>query len=40
LSLSIASGLISYIIFCLILRVREIQELWRWVIKKGLTPKD
>ena len=39
LSLSIASGLISYIIFCFILRVREIQELWRWVIKKGLSPK-
>jgi len=39
LSLSIASGLIAYIIFCFILRVREIQELWRWVAKKGLSPK-
>ncbi len=40
LSLSIASGLISYIIFCFILRVGEIQELWRWVAnKKGLIPK-
>ena len=38
LSLSIASGLISYAIFCFILRVREIQELWHWVAKKGLTP--
>ena len=37
LSLSIASGLLSYAIFCLILRVREIQELWCWVSKKGLT---
>jgi putative peptidoglycan lipid II flippase len=36
LSLSIASGLISYAIICFILRVREIQELWRWIIKKGL----
>ena len=34
---SIASGLLSYVIFCLILRVREIQELWRWVGKKGFT---
>ena len=39
LSFSIASGLISYAIFCLILRVREIQELWRWVIKTGLSTK-
>ncbi len=40
LSLSIASGLISYVVFCLILRVKEIQELWRWVTKKGLSPID
>jgi len=38
LILSIASGLISYVVFCLILGVREIQELWRWVSKKGLSP--
>ena len=39
LSLSIAIGLISYTVFCFILRVREIHELWRWILKKGLTPK-
>ena len=31
LSLSIASGMISYVIFCFILRVREIQELWKFI---------
>jgi len=40
LSLSIASGLISYVVFCLILRVKEIQELWCWIIKKGFSPTD
>jgi hypothetical protein len=39
LALAIISGLISYVIFCFILRVGEIQELWRWVAKKGLSPK-
>lgn len=38
LGFSIASGLISYTVFCFILRVREIQELWHWVSKKGLSP--
>ncbi|MFH0913522.1 MAG: murein biosynthesis integral membrane protein MurJ [Candidatus Omnitrophota bacterium] len=38
LVLTITAGIISYIIFCFILRVGEIQELWRWVSKKGLTP--
>jgi len=38
LSLSIVSGLISYVVFCFILGVKEIQELWRWVAKKRLSP--
>ncbi len=40
LSLSITSGLISYAIFCFILRVREMRELWSWATnKKGLSPR-
>jgi putative peptidoglycan lipid II flippase len=36
LGLAIVSGLASYILFCFILRVKEIQELWRWVAKRKL----
>jgi putative peptidoglycan lipid II flippase len=36
LCLAIISGLISYVIFCFILRVEEIQELWRWLVKRKL----
>ena len=40
LGILIISGFISYIIFCLIFRVSELQELWRWLMtKKGLSPK-
>jgi len=38
LLLPIASGLIVYIAFCLVLQVKEVQSLWRWVSKKGLSP--
>ncbi|MDD4980222.1 MAG: murein biosynthesis integral membrane protein MurJ [Candidatus Omnitrophica bacterium] len=38
LILTIIAGVISYIVFCFILRVGEIQEFWRWVAKKGLSP--
>jgi putative peptidoglycan lipid II flippase len=31
LLLPIASGLIVYIIFCLVLKVREVHSLWRWL---------
>lgn len=34
LGLSIMIGVISYVIFCFIFRVSEIQELWDWVRKK------
>jgi len=39
LGLAIASGLISYVIFCFILQVGEIRELWKWVAKRGIAPK-
>ena len=35
LSLPVISGLISYIVFCFIFRVNEMQELWRWLIRKN-----
>lgn len=34
LSISIICGLSSYVIFCFIFRVSEMQELWRWVRKR------
>lgn len=39
LALPILSGLLSYIIFCFIFRVSEMQELWRWLARqKGTVP--
>lgn len=29
------TGFISYIIFCFVFRVREIHQIWNWVIKRG-----
>jgi len=34
LGLVIILGLVSYLLFCFIFRVREMQELWRWLSKK------
>lgn len=34
LGVSIGAGLASYIIFCLIFRVSQMQELWRWMRQK------
>ncbi|OGX31026.1 MAG: murein biosynthesis integral membrane protein MurJ [Omnitrophica WOR_2 bacterium RIFCSPHIGHO2_02_FULL_46_37] len=34
LALVIIAGALSYIIFCFILRVSEMRELWRWLMKK------
>lgn len=34
LGFSILSGLLSYIIFCFLLRVREMRELWQWAQKE------
>jgi len=34
LGLSLLSGLISYIIFCFMLRVPEMRQLWHWLSKK------
>ena len=34
LSITIASGIAAYVIFCFLLRVREMQELWQWLGKK------
>jgi len=34
LGLPILSGLISYAIFCFIFRVNEMQELWRWLVRR------
>jgi drug/metabolite transporter (DMT)-like permease len=31
LGLALISGVLSYIVFCLIFRVEEMRELWRWV---------
>jgi putative peptidoglycan lipid II flippase len=40
LGISLVSGVISYIIFCFILRVSEMKQLWQWVLsRKGLSPK-
>lgn len=36
LSLSLICGLASYIIFCFIFRVSELQELWRWLVRKSV----
>ena len=38
LCLTIISGFVSYITFCFLLKVEEIQELWGWISKRGLTP--
>jgi len=35
LSLPIVSGLVSYIVFCFIFRVNEMQELWRWLARRS-----
>ncbi len=40
LILSISAGVASYILFCFIFKVKEIHELWRWIVKKGLSPID
>jgi putative peptidoglycan lipid II flippase len=37
LGLPILSGLISYVIFCFIFRVKEMQELWRWLLRRKET---
>ncbi|MBU4346679.1 MAG: murein biosynthesis integral membrane protein MurJ [Candidatus Omnitrophica bacterium] len=34
LGIPILAGLISYVIFCFIFRVPEIQELWQWLVKR------
>jgi len=34
LVITILSGLISYIVFCFIFRVSEVQELWQWVVQR------
>jgi putative peptidoglycan lipid II flippase len=34
LVITILSGLISYIVFCFIFRVSEMQELWQWVVRR------
>jgi len=34
LSLLIALGLVSYVLFCLLCGVAEIRELWRWLVKR------
>jgi putative peptidoglycan lipid II flippase len=34
LGLTIMSGLLSYVIFCFIFRVREMQELWQWLVQR------
>jgi putative peptidoglycan lipid II flippase len=34
LSLHLALGAVTYIIFSLVFRVREMQELWRWAVKR------
>ena len=39
LGIVILAGLISYMIFCFIFRVREMRDLWEMVVKKGLYPK-
>jgi len=39
LILAICIGILSYVLFCFIFRVTEMQEFWRWVLKKGLSPK-
>jgi putative peptidoglycan lipid II flippase len=36
LGIVILAGLISYIIFCFIFRVREMRDLWEWVAKKKI----
>lgn len=37
LGLLISSGITSYIIFCLVFRVKEMEELWRWLGKRKST---
>ena len=37
LGLSIIIGIIFYIAFCFIFRVREVEELWRWLAKRSLS---
>lgn len=34
LSLLISLGIISYVIFCFVFRVKEMQELWQWLVKR------
>ncbi|MFA5115377.1 MAG: polysaccharide biosynthesis C-terminal domain-containing protein, partial [Candidatus Omnitrophota bacterium] len=34
LSIQLSIGVISYVIFCFIFRVREMHELWNWLIKR------
>jgi len=36
LCLALASGFLSYVIFCFIFRVKEMQELWNWVYENHL----
>jgi len=36
LAVSIAAGVISYIIFCFLFRVKEMRQLWNWVVLKKI----
>ena len=36
LSFTIASGLTSYVVFCLLFRVSEMRELWKWLLKRKI----
>ncbi|MFA4984578.1 MAG: polysaccharide biosynthesis C-terminal domain-containing protein, partial [Candidatus Omnitrophota bacterium] len=36
LSIQLSIGVISYVIFCFIFRVKEMHELWNWLIKRKL----
>lgn len=39
LALLICVSMLSYLVFCFIFRVKEMQELWRWVAKRGIAQK-
>jgi hypothetical protein len=34
LGLDIVAGVLAYALFCIIFRVREMQELWNWVVRR------
>jgi putative peptidoglycan lipid II flippase len=40
LGFTVITGLLAYAMFCFLFGVREIQELWQWLVhRKGLSPK-